>query len=24
MSDDELLLNGSACFNGLYAFLQRL
>lgn len=24
MSDDELLLQGSACFNGLYAFLQRL
>ncbi len=24
MSDDELLLHGSACFNGLYAFLQRL
>ena len=24
MPDDELLVNGSACFNGLYAFLQRL
>jgi hypothetical protein len=24
MSDDDLLRNGSACFDGLYAFLQRL
>ena len=24
MSDDELLLQGAACFDGLYSFLQRL